>query len=151
MRAAYRYLSLAVPVLVALQAAFIAFAIFGLGHWVDEGNSFTKSVMDSQNVHFTGDVGFALHAIIGTTLIPLVALLVLITSFFTKVPGTWKWGLAIFVDVVLQIVIGGLGDKLPPVGGLHGLNAIILAGLGAMAARHVRVGEPTGPRETVAA
>jgi hypothetical protein len=39
MKSAYKYLAYAVPVLVAVQAAAIAFAFFGLSKWIEDGGT----------------------------------------------------------------------------------------------------------------
>src|SRR6476619_7048506 len=79
MKATYRVLAYLIPVIVALQASFIALGVFGLGKWVEDGNDFTKSVLE--NGGSTGDVGFALHSF-GARAAALVGLLLLIVSFF---------------------------------------------------------------------
>ena len=82
----------AVAGLVALQAAFMVFAIAGLELWVDDGNSLTKATMEADEPpDFTGAIGFMLHGMNGMMLIPLVALVLLIISFFAKIPGGPKW------------------------------------------------------------
>ena len=47
MRATYKYLAFAVAGLVALQAAFMVFAIAGLEKWVSDGNSLTEATMEA--------------------------------------------------------------------------------------------------------
>lgn len=141
MRSAYRYLAYAIPVLVFVQAMAIAFAFFGLSKWIDGGATLDKSAMESgKSLGFTGESGFMIHGINGQMIIPLVALLLLIVSFFAKVPGGSKWAAFILLDVVLQIAFAFMAFGAPVVGLLHGLNAFILAGLGIVAAR--RAGSP---------
>ena len=48
MRGTYRVLALLVPILVGFQAFVIGLEIFGLGDWVIDGNSFTKSVLEGE-------------------------------------------------------------------------------------------------------
>ncbi len=84
MKATYRVLAYLIPVIVALQASFIALGVFGLGKFVEDGNDFTKSVLE--NGGSTGDVGFMLHSF-GANAAALVALLLLIVSFFAKIEG----------------------------------------------------------------
>lgn len=137
MRATYRYLAYAIPVLVAVQAAAIAFAFFGLSHWIDDGNQLTKASMESDSTNFTGVVGFMIHGMVGEMLIPLVAIVLLVVSFIAKVPGGSKWAAFIVLDIVLQIALAFTAFGAPVVGMLHGLNALFLAWLGWNAAHRV--------------
>jgi hypothetical protein len=147
MRSAYKYLAFAVPVLVVIQAMAIAFAVFGLTAY-SENHSLPKKPEDA-NLSFTGDVGFAIHGINGQMLIPLVAIVLLIISFFAKIPGGTKWALFIVGDVVLQIAFAFIAFGAPVVGVLHGLNAFVLAGLGVMAVRAASTAEVGAPATTV--
>ena len=142
MRGFYRGLALAVAVLVALQAAFIAYALSGLAKWVrEDGGVLDASVFaEGSTVSFGGDVGFGLHALTGTILIPLAALLLVIVSFFAKVPGGTKWALIVFGVVVLQYALAFFARlaAIPELSALHGLNALILFGVAVTAAMRVR-------------
>jgi hypothetical protein len=131
MKATYRVLAYLIPVIVALQASFIALGTFGLGSWVEKGNDFTKSVLESGGS--SGDVGFMLHGI-GAQAAALVALLLLIVSFFAKIEGGVRAALFVFLDVILQWVLAFVSFGVWAVGILHGLNAFLLFGLGMMAA-----------------
>jgi hypothetical protein len=137
MRSTYRVLAYAIPVLVAVQAAAIALGVFGLTHWIEDGNDVTKSVVDNNSSRITGSAGFGIHAIDGTMIIPLVALVLLIVSFFAKIPGGTKWALFVLGDVILQILLAYTAFGVPVVGMLHGVNALILAGLGITAAARI--------------
>jgi hypothetical protein len=137
MKSAYKYLAYAVPVLVAVQAAAIAFAFFGLSKWIEDGGTLDKATMEDESVSFTGVVGFMVHGINGQMLIPLVALALLVISFFAKVPGGVKWAAFILLDVVVQIAFAFGAFGAPVVGMFHGLNALLLAWLGWTAARRV--------------
>ncbi len=131
MKATYRVLAYLIPVIVALQASFIALGVFGLGKYVEDGNDFTKSVLE--NGGSTGDVGFAMHSF-GAMAAALVGLLLLIVSFFAKIEGGVRAALFVFLDVVLQWVLAFVSFAAWAVGILHGLNAFLLFGLGLMAA-----------------
>ena len=48
MRAAYRVPGLTIAGLVVIQAAAIAFAMFGVLHFVDDGNALNKSLVDDR-------------------------------------------------------------------------------------------------------
>ena len=137
MRAAYKFLAFAVAGLVALQAAFMVFAVAGLGIWVDEGNSLTKATMEADEPpDFTGAIGFMLHGMNGMMLIPLVALVLLIVSFFAKIPGGPKWAGLTLGFVVLQVALGIFGHESAYIGFLHGINALILFSVAIQAGRN---------------
>jgi hypothetical protein len=70
------------------------------------------------------------HGINGQMLIPLVAIVLLVVSFFAKVPGGVKWAAFILVDVIVQIAFAFGAFGAPVVGMFHGLNALFLAWLG---------------------
>jgi hypothetical protein len=149
MRSVYKFLAYAIPVLVAVQAAAIAFAFFGLSKWIDGGGTMDKAAMESDNTSFTGVAGFMVHGMNGEILIPLVAIVLLIVSFFAKIPGGSKWAALILLDVVVQIVFAFTAFGAPIVGMFHGLNALLLAWLGWTAAKRIGVepGSDAVPRE----
>ena len=127
MRRAYQVLAIVVAALVAVQGATIAFAVFGLGHDVDGGKTIGKN--------YDGNFGWAVHAIAGMTLVPLVALALLVISFFTRVPNGRKLAGWLFGLVVLQIGLAFASDGLPAIGLLHGLTAFAVFAVAAVAAR----------------
>lgn len=150
MRKAYTILAWAIPVLVVVQAMAIAFALFGLSTWVEDGGTLDKATMESdKSVGFTGEAGFMIHGINGQMLIPLVAIALLVVSFFVKVPGATKWAGFVLLDVVVQIALAFVSFGAPVVGTLHGLNAFVLAMLGVLAARRVAAAELAAPAVTV--
>ena len=65
----------------------MVWAIAGLAKWVDGGGVFDKSVIESQGTPFPEVAGIIVHGINGTFVVPAIALLLLIVSFFTKVRG----------------------------------------------------------------
>jgi hypothetical protein len=137
MRGAYRVLALAIPVLVALQAAFIAISTFGLFKWVDDGGSLTKSVLEGDG-DWDGAIGALLHGVVGMMVIPLIALVLLVVSFFAKIPGGAKWAGIVLAVTVLQVLLAFVGFAAPVVGALHGLNAFLLFGVAMMAAQRAK-------------
>ena len=154
MRSAYKFLAFAIAGLVALQAAFMVFAIAGLVLWVEDGNSLTKATMEAEEPpDFTGAIGFLLHGMNGMMLIPLVALVLLILSFFAKIPGGSKWAGLTLLFVVLQVALGIFGHESAYIGGLHGLNALILFSVATQAGRRVATAVPAeaAPLEASAA
>lgn len=141
MRNAYRGLAFAIAALVALQAAFIAYALSGLAAWVQEGGTLDASAFaEGSTVEVGGSTGFMFHALNGTFLIPLLALVLLIISFFAKINGGVKWAAIVFGVVVLQYALALLTrvTGTPFLGALHGLNALILFGVAVTAAMRVR-------------
>lgn len=141
MRTAYKVLAYIVAAEVAIQAMVMVWAIAGLGKWVDGGGTFDKSVMESEGTPFPEVVGIILHGINGTYVIPAIALLLLIVSFFTKLRGAIKWAVIVFVLVVVQGQIGFLGHEFPLAGALHGLNALALFGVAIYTGRRVRAAQ----------
>ena len=134
MKSAYRTLCHLVSLGVVLQAAFIALGTFGIFHDTDNGTVFATSDLN---------FGQMAHSITGQILIPLVAIALLILSFFAKLPGGVKWAAIVFGLVVMQILLAFISYAAPAVGLLHGLNAFALAGIAETAAR--RVGAATAP------
>lgn len=134
MKATYRVLALLIPVLVVLQASFIALGLFGLAHWVDAGNTLTKSAIENDPGSVGGGTALGFHYF-GAMAALLVALLLLIVSFFAKLTGGVKWAGLIFGDVVLQWALGLFSFSAPTLGFFHAVNAFVLFGLGIMAVR----------------
>ena len=95
MRTAYKVLAYLVAAEVAIQAMVMVWGIAGLGKWVDGGGVLDKAVFEEAigggGMAFTEIVGLLVHGINGMFVIPLIALLLLIVSFFTKVRGAIKW------------------------------------------------------------
>ena len=126
MRSAYKYLALAIDALILVQAAAIAWAVFGLGKYIEDGNSLTKAKMEGDTFSFTEERGFMIHGINGQLLIPLIGLILLIISFFAKVPGGSKYAGMLFVGILLQVVLGMAAHALPALGFIHGFWALLL-------------------------
>jgi hypothetical protein len=138
MRTAYKVLAYLVAAEVAVQAMVMVWFIAGLGKWVEGGGVLDKAAMESEGTPFPQVAGITVHIINGFFVIPGLALLLLIISFFTKVRGATKWAVIVFVLVVVQSQLGGLGHDFPLVGALHGLNALALFGVALYAGRRLR-------------
>jgi hypothetical protein len=134
MKSAYRVLAHLVALGVVVQAMAIAFAWFGVIHDVDGGATIDAS--------FEGNAGHAIHGMVGMNVLPLVALVLLIVSFFAKVPGGVKWAAIVFGLTVLQVVLAFVAFGAPVVGALHGLNALALFAVAVVAGRRVRTASP---------
>ncbi len=77
------------------------------------------------------------HGMNGTMLIPLIALVFMIVSFFAKIPGGVKWAGFVLLAVVVQVLLGMFAHEVPSLGILHGVNALVLFGLAVMAGKRV--------------
>jgi heme A synthase len=141
MRNVYRVLALLVAVGVMVQAAAIAFGMFGLIKWIEGGGSLDQST--ELNSELGGYAGFSTHGTVGIMVLPAIALLFLISSFFAKVPGGIKWALIVFGVTVLQVALGLFSHAVAGLGWLHGANALVLFGTAVTAAMRVRRTAPT--------
>ena len=127
MKATYRVLAMLVAAGVVLQAMFIALGWFTALKDLDDGLVIDKN--------YEGNIGHTLHGQIGMMVIPLLAIALLIVSFFAHLAGGVKWAAIVFGLVVLQIFLAFLSFAVPAVGALHGLNAIALLAVAAFAGR----------------
>lgn len=152
MRKTYQVLAYVLAAEVVIQAMAIAYALFGLGKWVeDDGGVLNKQILDAdKGPEFTGVGGFAIHGINGTMLIPVLVLLLLIVSFFAKVAGGVRRAAVLVGLVVLQVVLGMAGHSIPYLGPLHVLNAFAILVLAYQAGRSVTT-TPAQAHEPVAA
>jgi hypothetical protein len=106
------------------------------------GGVLDNAVMESDEIPFTEIYGVIVHGVNGGIVVPVVALALLVVSFFAKIPGGIKWAVAVFVLTVVQGQLGYLGHDFPIAGGLHGLNALALFTVSVIAARRDRAPEP---------
>jgi Family of unknown function (DUF6220) len=137
MRSSYRVLAYIIAVEVFVQAAAITFAVAGFFKWIDDGNTVDKAVLEDENLSFTGLAGFIIHGMNGMMVIPFLALVLLIVSFFAKVPGGVKWAGGILALVVVQVLLGIFAHETPLLGPFHGINALVLLGVAVTAGRRV--------------
>jgi hypothetical protein len=128
MRQAYRLLANLIALLVLVQLAAIGLAWFTTINEVDDGTGRVFAGEDDLNI------GHHIHSI-GAIAIALVALILMIVSFFAKVDGGVKWAGFVLLAVVLQWVLAIVAFEVPVVGALHALNAMAVAGLASVAAR----------------
>ncbi|MFC5063193.1 hypothetical protein [Actinomycetospora atypica] len=135
MRATYRVLAYLLALEVVVQAAAIAWAVFGLTAWIEGGGVLDKAGMESESVAFDGVAGFMVHGMNGTLIVPVIALLFLVVSFFARFPGAVAWAGAAFVTVVVQVALGIFSHSLPSLGLLHGALALVLLVIALVAAR----------------
>ena len=145
MRMVYRVLAYLISGLVVVQAGAIAFAFFGLGAWIDGGGVLDKAAMESdEGPDFVGVVGFMVHGMNGTMLIPLVGLILLVVSPFAKVPRGVLWAAAVLVLIVIQVTLGMMAHEMPVLGMFHGINALLLFSTAFMAGQRARVRVTSG-------
>ena len=143
MRSTYRFLAYMIAALVVVQAGAIAWAFFGLTDWITNDNGVVdKALLECEDCdqEFTAEWGFAIHMFfVGLVLIPLTSLALLIVSFFAKVPRGVIWALTIVVLIVLQVILIPMAAREidPGFGALHGINALVLFVIAAMAGRRV--------------
>ena len=137
---AYRFLAIMIAVLVVVQAGAIAWGFFGVTNWVNnDGGVIDKEFLDcTEDCESIGaaEAGFAIHMFFnGLVLIPLCSIVLLIVSFFAKVPRGVAMAATIVVLVALQVlVLPALSRSVGSgFGALHGINALVIMGTAIMA------------------
>jgi heme A synthase len=90
------------------------------------------------------------HALEGYATL-LIALALLVVSFFAKIPQGVRWAVFVLVATFVQIALGALSHMLAAIGALHGAAALILFGrrrhgshAGAQAGRRRGAGDSAG-------
>jgi hypothetical protein len=126
MRNVYKVLAYLIAAGVVVQAMAMVFAIAGMEKWISEGGVLDKAVRESPETPFPEVTGFIVHGINGTIVIPALSLLLLVCSFFAKVPRSVRWAGLVFLLVAIQVNLGFAGPDIPALGAVHGLNAIAL-------------------------
>jgi len=139
MRGVYRFFAGLIALEVLIQAAAVAYGIFGLGKWVDDGATLDKATFESDSTSFQGLGGLMLHGMNGMMIIPVIGLIFFIISFFAKVErGILLAGLTLLA-IVVQVFLGLFAHSAPLLGILHAPNAFVIFGLAVTAmlkARH---------------
>lgn len=157
MRKTYQVLAYTIAVLVVVQAGAIAWAFFGLTQWIsNEGGVLNKAVLECRDCdqRFTAEWGFMIHMFLnGLVLIPLVTLLLLIVSFFAKVPRGIALAATLVALVVLQVIVLPMLSREvgSGFGALHGVNALVLMGVAIMAGQRARTPRASATAATPAA
>ena len=142
MRKTYQIFAFLIATEVVVQAAAIAYAIAGVGKYIEDGHQITKKMLDDESAHFQGVGGFAVHGINGMMLIPLITLLFLAFSFFAKLPGASKRAGLITFLVAVQISLGLSSGDVVVLAPLHAINGFVIFSLAVMTG--VKVGK-AGP------
>ena len=135
MKRTYRVLAYVVAAGVVVQAVSVVWAVSGLFHWIDTGGVADKALLESKGTAFPEALGFAIHNINGGFVVPAAALALVIVSFFVRARGAIRWAVIVFALTVVQGQLGFLGQDIPAVGALHGLNALALFTAALVAAR----------------
>jgi hypothetical protein len=154
MRTVYKVFAWLIALGVVVQAASMVYGIAGLGVWVDkDGGVLDKAGSEAifeGDVTFAGVGGLMLHSLNGMMVIPALALIFLVVSFFAKVPGGIAWAALVLGAVILQITLGLLGHSAAIWGGLHGINALALFSLAVYAGMRVPRASAARAETTVA-
>ncbi len=137
MRQAVRVLAGLVLIGVLVQAAAIAGAWFGVINDLDGGATFTE---DSD-----GNVGHAIHGMVGMMLLPLIGLILFVLSFLAKTPGLVKFAGLTFAAIVVQVILAFVSFGVPVIGTLHGINAFVIFGLALLTMRRVQEADTAAP------
>ncbi len=137
MKRLYAVLAFVICGLVAVQAAVAVWAESGLFLWIArDGGSIDASTLESEALPpFPEAAGFAVHGMNGMMVIPIVALVLLVVSFFAKVSRGVVWAVAIALLVGLQVTLGIVGHSVSIAGLAHGLNALALFTVALLAGR----------------
>jgi hypothetical protein len=144
MRTAYRVLAFAIAAMVAIQAAAIGYAVFAQLNWLDKGGTLDEASLGSA----PGTAAYIFHALDGGVVL-LIALALLVVSFFAKIPQGVKWAVIVLVTTIIQIGLGTLSHMLAAIGAVHGAVALVLFGVAVMAAMRSR--KPAAVEEAVPA
>lgn len=127
MRIAYQVLAFIVCALVAVQAATHAWASAGIGAFILGGG--VIDLTSDAPPPFPEFAGIIIHGMNGMYVIPLVALVLLVVSFFAKVRHGILFAAIVFVLVIVQVTLGLLSHDVTSLALLHGANAILLFGV----------------------
>jgi heme A synthase len=147
MRKLYTGLAWTVAGAVVVQAAAIAFAFGGMLNLVSEGGVVDKALLESFQAGGVGELGFMIHALVGGVLIPLIALALLVSSFFVRTRGAKLWAAMVFGLVALQATIGFSITDMPYLGLIHGANALAIVAIASVAALRMRRARGSGTAE----
>jgi hypothetical protein len=128
MKRAYQVLAFVLAAEVVVQAMAIAYGFAGLFHWVEEDHGVVNKALldDDSNLKFRGGGGFAFHGINGMMFIPIIVLLFLLFSAFSKMPGATKRAAGLLLLVAVQIVLGLALHGVVLLALLHALNAFVI-------------------------
>lgn len=134
MKNAYRVLAYLLAAEVVINAMLMAYGIAALAKWVEDDNGvLNKALFDADKPDFPGINGFMFHGMNGMMVIPLIALALLVVSFFVKMAGATRRAAVLLGLVVLQVVLGLSAHGVPGLVTLHALNAFAIFSMAALA------------------
>jgi hypothetical protein len=136
MKKAYRVLARLIAALVVVQAAAIAYGAFAIDKVVEKVKDHGDTISNASS-KLNGGAGYGLHALIGTLIIPLAAIILFVVAFGAHIPDGVKWAGFILLDVVVQVVLGLAAHGAAALGWFHGPNALVLFSLAIYTARRV--------------
>ncbi len=147
MRKAYQVIGWIICALVVVQAAAVAYGVFGESKFIDDGGAVDKALIEAAQQGgappFPEVVGYMIHGMNGMMLLPLVALVFFGVSFGAKFAGARMWAGIVLVLIIIQVTLGMGGHGMPVLGLLHGMNALLIFGSAMYAARLAAM--PTAP------
>jgi hypothetical protein len=132
---AYRIFAGLIAVLVVVQAAAVAYGAFSIDHKVDHAHDHSGNTIHNVSKTLDGGAGYGVHGVVGSMVIPLVALLLIAVSFGANVPDGKKWAGFVLLDVAVQVGLGIGAHSAAWLGWLHGPNALVLFALAGYAGR----------------
>jgi amino acid transporter len=147
MRRIYSGLAWTIAAAVVVQAAAIAFAFGGMLNLVSEGGVVDKALLESFQAAGVGEVGFLIHGVVGGVVIPLLAVALLVVSFFVRGRGAKLWAAITLGLVVLQVTLGFSITDVPYLGLIHGANALAVVVAAAVGAMRVRRSASRAPEK----
>ena len=127
MRQTYRVLAIAIALGVVVQAASVALGWFLTLKDLDDGQVLDKD--------FDYNAGQIVHSIFGLMVIPLLAIILFVISFFARIDSGVKWAGYVLLAVILQVALALIAFGVPAVGALHGINDFVVAGLAGFGGR----------------
>jgi hypothetical protein len=147
MRKAHQVLAGLLAAEVVIQAMAIAYALAGLGHWIDDGHTLTKQLIDDEDLHFQGVGGFAIHGMNGMMIIPLIAIVFLLVSLLAnkQLPGAAQRGGILFGMVALQVFLGLTLHDVVVLAPLHALNGFGIFAMAIVTVRKAAAAEAAAP------
>ncbi|MFP5370048.1 MAG: hypothetical protein ACLGI3_04780 [Actinomycetes bacterium] len=140
MKQTFRVLAALIALGVLVQAASVAYGWFDALSAIDAG-----AVIDGNSER---NAGRLIHGIVGMLVMPPLALILLVVSFFarTAVPGAVKWAGIVFGVTLLQVALAFAAFSAPIIGALHGVNALVLLGAAGRAGALTREKRASGTR-----
>jgi hypothetical protein len=129
MKQAYRILAGLIAVGVLVQAAAIAYGAFSIDKTVDKAKDHSGNTIAHVSDKLDGGAGYAVHGLVGMTIIPALAIILFVVAFFAHIPDGVKWAGFVLLDVIVQVVLGLSAHSVPGLGWLHGPNALVLFAL----------------------